>query len=130
MTRVQRAVLSALEGQPAFLSAQDLHARLRGTGESVGLTSVYRAVQALRDAGAVDEARSPSGETGYRVCATAGHHHHLSCVSCGATVEVEAPGAEAWVTAVAKRHGYRIEGHTLEVTGTCRSCRAAVASPG
>lgn len=130
MTRVQRAVLSALAGQRAFLSAQDLHARLRGAGEPVGLTSVYRAVQALRDAGAVDEARSPSGETGYRVCATAGHHHHLSCVSCGATVEVEAPGMEAWVTAVGKRHGYQIVGHTLEVTGTCRTCRAAVASPG
>ncbi len=129
MTRVQRAVLSALEGQRAFLSAQDLHARLRGAGESVGLTSVYRAVQALRDAGAVDETRSPSGESGYRVCATAGHHHHLFCVSCGATVEVEAPGMEAWVAAVGKRHGYRVEGHTLEVTGTCRSCRAAVASP-
>ena len=130
MTRVQRAVLSALAGQRAFLSAQDLHARLRSAGESVGLTSVYRAVQALRDAGAVDEARSPTGETGYRVCVTAGHHHHLSCVSCGATVEVEAPGMEAWVTAVGKRHGYQIEGHTLEVTGTCRSCRATVTSPG
>ena len=130
MTRVQRAVLSELQGQRAFLSAQDLHARLRHAGESVGLTSVYRAVQALRDAGSVDEARSPSGETGYRVCATAGHHHHLSCVSCGATVEVEAPGMEAWVAAVGKRHGYRIEGHTLEVAGTCRSCRTAVASKG
>lgn len=129
MTRAQRAVLAALDGQRAFLSAQDVHARLRTAGESVGLTSVYRAVQALREAGAVDEARTPAGETGYRVCATAGHHHHLSCTSCGATVEVEAPGMERWVTAVAERHGYRVEGHTLEVAGTCRSCRAEVASP-
>ena len=129
MTRVQRAVLSVLAGQQAFLSAQDLHARLRSGGQPVGLTSVYRAVQALREAGAVEEARTPAGETGYRVCATTGHHHHLSCTSCGATVEVEAPGMEQWVTAVAERHGYRVEGHTLEVAGTCRTCRAAVASP-
>ena len=129
MTRAQRAVLAVLQGQQGFLSAQQVHARLRAGGESVGLTSVYRAVAALREDGSVDEARTASGESGYRVCASDGHHHHLSCRSCGATVEIEAPGLEQWVAELGEQHGYVVEGHLLEVTGTCRTCSAAVASP-
>lgn len=122
MTRAQRAVLAALGDAAAFLSAQDLHARLRAAGESVGLTSVYRALQALSEQGAVDVVRTDGGELTYRRCASGGHHHHLRCRRCGATVEVEAPSLEDWVDQVARRHGFSNPSHTLEVTGTCAGC--------
>jgi Fur family transcriptional regulator, ferric uptake regulator len=122
MTRAQRAVLTALSGHESFVSAQDLHARLRSTGETVGLTSVYRALQALAEAGAVDVRRTEAGEATYRACGTDRHHHHLVCTRCGATVEVEAPALERWVGQVAEQHGYRVDGHTLEISGRCRRC--------
>lgn len=122
MTRAQRAVLRALAEAPAFVSAQDIHLRLRSGGERIGLTSVYRALQALADAGAVDMLRTSSGEATYRSCDTSAHHHHLVCRGCGATVEIEAPDVERWLAAVAREHGYRLERHTLEVSGTCPHC--------
>lgn len=125
MTKAQRAVLRALEGQTTFLSAQDIHARLRERDDPIGLTSVYRALQALSDEGSVDIVRTTSGELAYRRCASDAHHHHLVCTSCGATVEVEAPELEQWVARVASTHGYTVSGHTLEVAGTCRRCRRA-----
>jgi len=128
VTRAQQAVLTVLQGADGFLSAQDLHARLRAAGGPVGpvgLTSVYRAVQSLAEAGEVDEARTSTGEAGYRVCATRGHHHHLSCSTCGATVEVESPKLERWVAEEAGRHGYAALDHTLEITGTCSACHEA-----
>jgi Fur family ferric uptake transcriptional regulator len=118
-TKGQRAVLEALDGESAFLSAQEIHARLRQEGSPVGLTSVYRAAQALRDAAAIDEARLPSGELGYRLCRTHKHHHHLMCTVCGATVEIEAATVERWIASVAAQHGYRPTDHTIEVLGTC-----------
>ena len=127
-TRAQAAVLSALQGVEGFLSAQDLHARLRAGGSAVGLTSVYRAVQALAGSGTVDEHRSAGGEVGYRLCATTRHHHHLSCTGCGTTVELEAPETEVWVQTVGARHGYVVHGHVLELSGTCRACTPQVAS--
>ena len=129
-TKAQAAVLAALAGVEGFLSAQDLHARLRTAGSPVGLTSIYRAAQALAAQGTVDERRTEAGETGYRLCATAAHHHHLSCTGCGATVELEAPETEAWVQAVAERHGYVVRGHVLELSGTCRACSTPVPSGG
>lgn len=123
VTRAQRAVLGALGADSAFLSAQEIHARLRTGTDAVGLTSVYRALQALADDGAVDVVRTPGGELAYRRCASSAHHHHLVCTSCGATVEVEAPALEAWVAEVARANDYDVSSHTLEVTGTCRRCR-------
>jgi len=122
VTRAQRAVLEALAGRDMFLSAQDIHARLRDAGSAVGLTSVYRALQSLVDEGSVDVVRTSSGELTYRRCGSDVHHHHLVCSGCGATVEVEAPAIEQWVADIARQHGYRVDAHTLEVTGTCRSC--------
>jgi Fur family ferric uptake transcriptional regulator len=121
-TKAQRAVLSALADVPAFVSAQDLHARLRQEGQTVGLTSVYRALQALSEAGLVDVVRTLTGEATYRRCGSEQHHHHLVCRSCGTAVEVATPSLERWVATVARKHGYVVDGHTLEITGTCSRC--------
>lgn len=122
MTRAQRAVLAALSDVASFVSAQQIHAQLRDSGETVGLTSVYRALQALTDDGRVDVLRTEVGEATYRRCDSDRHHHHLVCRSCGATVEVQAPALERWVADVSRRHGYRVEDHTLEISGLCSSC--------
>lgn len=122
-TRQRTAVASALASLDGFASAQALHEVLRGRGDSVGLTTVYRHLQALADAGEVDVLRTDDGESVYRRCAGEDHHHHLVCRSCGATVEVSGPAVEAWAEAVAAEHGYSDVSHTLEVFGTCRSCR-------
>lgn len=121
-TRQRTAVAAALSSLEGFTSAQSLHEALRARGESVGLTTVYRHLQALADAGEVDALRTDDGETVYRRCTGDEHHHHLVCRSCGATEEVSGPEVEAWASAVAARHGYRDVSHTLEVFGTCPAC--------
>jgi Fur family transcriptional regulator, ferric uptake regulator len=121
-TKAQRAVLGVLDGVGTFLSAQEIHARLRSRGDGVGLTSVYRALQTLADDGSVDVLRTGAGESTFRRCGSRAHHHHLVCRRCGATVEVEAPGLERWLAAVARRHRFDVDSHTLEVVGLCPRC--------
>jgi Fur family ferric uptake transcriptional regulator len=121
-TKQQTAVAAALAAIEGFTSAQALHEILRAKGDKVGLTTVYRHLQALADAGAVDALRTDDGETVYRRCVGDEHHHHLVCRVCGATVEVSGPEVEAWATEMAKKHGYSNVSHTLEVFGTCRDC--------
>jgi Fur family transcriptional regulator, ferric uptake regulator len=104
-----------------FRSAQEIHALLSRAGDRVGLSTVYRTLQALADAGEIDSLRTESGENIYRRC-SATHHHHLVCRSCGATVEVEGPAVEKWTRSVAAAHGYREVSHTLEIFGTCGDC--------
>jgi len=120
-TRQRAAVSTVLDELDDFRSAQELHAVLRSRGESVGLTTVYRALQSLADAGEVDVLRTGDGEAAYRRCST-GHHHHLVCRSCGRTVEVEGPVVERWADKVADQHGFVDVSHTVEVFGTCSQC--------
>ena len=120
-TRQRRAVAAALEQFDDFRSAQEVHEALRAGGATVGLSTVYRALQAMADAGELDMLRSEAGEAVYRRC-SASHHHHLVCRSCGATVEVEGPTVERWTRAVAAEHGYADVSHTLEIFGTCAAC--------
>jgi Fur family transcriptional regulator, ferric uptake regulator len=122
-TKQRAAVAAVLDELEGFRSAQDLHALLRQRGENVGLTTVYRTLQALADAGEVDVLRADDGEAVYRRCSS-GHHHHLVCRHCGRTVEVEGPAVERWAERVASEHGFVEVSHTIEVFGTCAACAA------
>lgn len=123
-TRQGGAVREALRTAGGFRSAQDVYTALRAEGASVGLSTVYRHLQALADDGEVDAIQTPEGETTYRYCGTSegAHHHHLVCRVCGRAEEVEGPAIERWASAVAAEHGYTDVDHTVELFGTCAGC--------
>lgn len=122
-TRQRVEILDLLAGLDEFRSAQQLHDLLRTQGSTVGLATVYRAVQALSDAGEVDMLLAADGEALYRLCERKAHHHHLVCRSCGTAVEIDGPSVERWADAMAAEHGFSDIAHTLELFGMCRSCR-------
>ncbi|MCW2822172.1 MAG: zur, partial [Marmoricola sp.] len=67
-TRQRRAIALVMETFDDFRSAKEIHALLTRRGERVGLSTVYRALQALADAGEVDSLRTEAGESIYRRC--------------------------------------------------------------
>jgi Fur family ferric uptake transcriptional regulator len=118
----QRAAVARLLGEiDEFRTAQEIHEQLRRRGEAIGLTTVYRTLQTLSEAGEIDVLRTGSGESAYRRC-SAHHHHHLVCRVCGRTVEVEGPAVERWAERVAAEHGFRDISHTVEIFGSCADC--------
>jgi Fur family transcriptional regulator, ferric uptake regulator len=123
-TRQRSALVALLDELDGFRSAQDLHALLRQRGDSVGLATIYRALQALVDDGQLDVLRGDDGEASYRRCSPS-HHHHLVCRGCGRTVEVADPPIERWASRIAAEHGFADVQHQVEVFGTCAECTAA-----
>ncbi len=121
-TRQKRAVARLLDQTDEFTSAQDLHARLRATGERIGLATVYSQLRALAGSGEIDSVRAESGETLYRRCGSPVHHHHLVCRSCGRTVELDAPDLESAARGLGEEHGFSELEHVVEITGVCPEC--------
>lgn len=119
-TRQRRTVLEALRERPDAVTAQDLHMELRQTGQSIGLTTVYRTLTALADAGFLDTF-TREGEQAFRLCGD-GHHHHLVCETCNRVEEITADEVERWVGEVASRRGYAVTGHRADIFGICPSC--------
>jgi Fur family ferric uptake transcriptional regulator len=122
-TKQRSAISALLDDIEEFRSAQELHDELRKRGEGIGLTTVYRTLQTLADAGTVDVLRIDTGESVYRRCSS-GHHHHLVCRTCGYTVEVEGPTVEQWSQSIADTHGFSDVSHTIEIFGLCKDCTA------
>ena len=120
-TKQRTAVADLLSEVDDFRSAQQIHDDLRKRGESIGLTTVYRALQSLATAGEVDSIASDDGETVYRKCSSM-HHHHLVCRQCGKTVEITGPTVEQWADGIASTHGFTEVSHTMELFGLCAQC--------
>ncbi len=121
-TRQRAAVSDLLAELSDFRSAQDIHHLLRGQGDGIGLSTVYRTLQTLAEAGEVDTIQTAEGESVYRKCSDL-HHHHLVCRECGYTVEVAGPAVERWADRTAAENGFTDVSHTLEIFGLCAECR-------
>ena len=115
------AVRTELGSSKGFVSAQELHLKLKNAGSTIGLATVYRALADLASQNEADSLQSKDGELLYRACGT-DHHHHLICRKCGKTVEIEADKVEAWADEVAKEHGFTKPSHTIDIFGDCGNC--------
>jgi Fur family ferric uptake transcriptional regulator len=116
------AVLGALAAEPNDATAQEIHRRLAGSGSRIGLATVYRALASMSETGVVDRLPHDAGESCYRLCSSA-HHHHLVCESCHRVVELKGCPAGAWARRAADEHGFDLTSHRLEVSGLCAKCR-------
>jgi Fur family ferric uptake transcriptional regulator len=125
-TRQRAAVLAALQARGEFVSAQELH-RVISQGETaVGLTTVYRTVRDLAQAGRIDMIREQDGSRLYRHRGAAGHSHYLVCRCCARSWPVDSEIVELWAEAAAEASGFTSVEHTVELTGVCARCAAAV----
>jgi Fur family ferric uptake transcriptional regulator len=118
------SVLRALSAERNDATAQQIHARLRTQGASIGLATVYRTVALLSEQGVIDALAHSPGEVCYRLCGE-GHHHHLVCSECHRVVELGDCALDGWLGRLGREHGFAVTSHTIEVTGVCADCRAA-----
>lgn len=126
----REAVRVELIDAEGFVSAQELHRRLKDAGSTVGLATVYRALASLSDTGDADSLQSPEGETLFRACDSSAHHHHLVCRRCGETHELEATVVEEWASRVGAKFGFTEIGHVVDLFGLCAKCSALAAEAG
>jgi Fe2+ or Zn2+ uptake regulation protein len=125
LTRGRRAVLHALASSAGPLSAAELTGLL---GPSVPLSSLYRNLAMLEEAGVVAHHLGSKGLTRYELAEwLSGHHHHLVCVDCGSVTDVEIPPSQEssvrqLVAEIAALASFSPTDHALEIEGLCPRC--------
>jgi Fur family ferric uptake transcriptional regulator len=112
-----------LRGRDRPTTAQDLHLELRAGGERVGLTTVYRYLHDLVQAGELHEFHV-GDHTGYLACAEE-PHQHLICMQCGRIQQHRSPDAAA-LAATARPGGFEVNEIRIDLYGHCAHCRHAV----
>jgi Fur family ferric uptake transcriptional regulator len=123
VTGPRRVVADLISGHDGHFTAADLEDVARDRRLDISRATLFRALDLLTDLGVLERVDLPSGEHAYVRCAPA-HHHHVICSRCGRTTDVDDPGLADAVADIARRSGYRIESHRLELFGLCRHCQA------
>lgn len=133
LTTPRRRILEALRAADAPLTALEVAARA-----GVSVASTYRALALLAELGAVSEITDPCAERAgfgesaaeaeargrrYAICATAGHHHHFTCRSCHATLDVASSALEQALAEIERTTGAHIERHQITLGGLCAGCQ-------
>jgi Fe2+ or Zn2+ uptake regulation protein len=123
-TEPRRAVARLVADEPGHFSAADLVAAARSQRLGIGRATIFRTLDVLAELGLVERIDLPSGEHAYVACEPR-HHHHVVCSGCGRTDDIDDAGLRSVVRDVARRTGYEIDDHRLELFGRCPSCRTA-----
>lgn len=124
-TKGRRAVVTALAAANGPRTVAELSDSL---GPTVPLSSLYRTLVVLEEAGIAVPHYGTRGVTRYELAEWAtGHHHHLVCVDCGSVADLEIPPSleqrvEEIVAELAHAQGFEATGHALEIEGRCGSC--------
>jgi Fur family transcriptional regulator, ferric uptake regulator len=128
LTGPRRKLAALIAGREGHFTAGDLLAEAHRQRLGVGRATVFRTLEVLEALGAVERLDLPTGEHAYVTCRPA-HHHHLVCAQCGRTTEIDDAGLRVVVGEIARRTGYRVDEHRLELFGLCPSCLASEPGP-
>jgi Fur family transcriptional regulator, ferric uptake regulator len=118
------AVLEAFLGAKGHLTVDELTAAVHRARPGIGSTTVYRTMKLLVDCGVAAPQRF-DGHTRYERVLGRAHHDHLLCTTCGAIHEFEDEEIERLQAATARRHGFEVTSHRMELYGRCARCAAA-----
>ncbi|MFZ2556187.1 MAG: Fur family transcriptional regulator [Minisyncoccia bacterium] len=110
------ALLGILQKAAHPMTAEEMHAKVRAD-----LVTIYRNLQNLVAAGIVSEVRFKDSSVRYEF--SHGHHHHVVCTNCGIVEELAACDVSMLQKKALQASGFsRINEHSLEFFGLCRSC--------
>ncbi len=114
MTGQRRTIASVLEGADDHPDVDELYARAAAIDPRISIATVYRTVKLFEESGILERVDFGDGRARYED-AEREHHDHLIDVTTGDVVEFFDPEIEALQEKIARRLGYRLQGHRMEL---------------
>ena len=113
----QRVVIAGiLEDAQDHPDVEELHKRAVARDASISIATVYRTVKLFEEAGLLERLEFGDGRARYED-AERDHHDHLIDMQSGEIIEFVDPEIEKLQERIAKRLGYKLKGHRLELYG-------------
>jgi Fur family transcriptional regulator, ferric uptake regulator len=114
MTEQRRVVLRVIAEASDHPDVEELHRRAQAIDPAVSLSTLYRTVRLLEAIGVLQRHEFLDGRSRYEVTPKR-HHDHLIDVESGRVIEFHSPEIERLQAEIARRHGYRIIDHRLDI---------------
>lgn len=116
-------ILETFLSTEEHLTSEDLHGLVHKKDDTIGLTTVYRTLKLLTEAGLAREVRFGDNKTYYEHHYNHDHHDHMICTECGKVIEFFSPDIEALQDEMADKFGFKPTHHSLRLWGVCSDCQ-------
>jgi len=116
MTDQRRVVARTLSMAKDHPDVEELYRRSHEVDPNISIATVYRTVRLFEEAGIIARHDFRDGRSRYEE-ASDHHHDHLIDMKTGRVLEFNDPEIEALQDAIARRLGYRLVDHRLELYG-------------
>ena len=116
MTGQRRLIIKVLENSKDHPDVETLFERANKIDNKVSIATVYRTVRTLQNAGILEKLEFNDGRSRFED-AVRKHHDHLIDLDSGKVIEFFDEEIEQIQTKIAKKLGYKLIGHKLELYG-------------
>ena len=116
MTGQRRIIAQVIEDSDDHPDVEELFARASALDAGISIATVYRTVKLFEEAGILDKLEFGDGRARYED-AERDHHDHLIDMNSGEVIEFVDAEIEELQERIAKKLGYELRGHRLELYG-------------
>lgn len=114
MTEQRRTIARVLNESDDHPDVEELYRRCADLDSRISISTVYRTVKLFEDAGIIERHDFREGRARFEQ-ATDAHHDHLINLRTGEVIEFQSEEIERLQAEVARRLGYRLVDHRLEL---------------
>lgn len=119
-TDKREELIRLLADEKRYLSAKEVLELMQKDYPRLSFDTIYRNLSLFVELG-IFEMTELDGEKRFRFsCAPSHHHHHLICLTCGKTKQVDSCPMEQLEK---KFDGFEIVDHKFEIYGYCLQCQ-------
>ncbi|MGR7994954.1 MULTISPECIES: Fur family transcriptional regulator [unclassified Xanthobacter] len=114
MTEQRRVIARVLSSADDHPDVEELHRRAAAIDDNISISTVYRTVKMLEDAGIIERHDFGDGRARYEQMPDE-HHDHLIDMRSGRVIEFRSEEIEKLQDEIARRLGFKLCGHRLEL---------------
>ncbi len=114
MTEQRRIIARVLADSDDHPDVEELYRRSSEIDKNISISTVYRTVKLFEDAGIIERHDFREGRARYEQIPES-HHDHLINLRTGKVIEFQSEEIEKLQAEVARRLGYRLVDHRLEL---------------
>ncbi len=118
-TAQRRKIIEIFLDCKNHIDAEQLHLEVRNRGFNIGLATIYRTLNLLKEANLVEQRDFVEGRAVFESITPSSHHDHLICRDCDHIIEFENGEIEDLQKQVALNLGFALQGHRLDLYGKC-----------
>lgn len=123
LTKPRQIILEEVFEIHKHFDADLLYDIIKAKHSGVSLTTIYRTIPLLIEAGLVKKTLRKDAKEFYEHIYGHPKHIHLICTNCGKIIEDEAEQLLDYISKVTAKHNFDLEEHSICLKGLCKNCQ-------